>query len=480
VSQTEIRKKIEDLRNKLRTLSYEYYVLDAPGASDYEYDMWMKELEGLEQKYPEFSDPLSPTRRIGGMALDKFEKVTHKVPLKSLSNVFSKEELFDFLDSVRTLVHQPEFAVEHKIDGLSVSLEYEKGRFVRGATRGDGTVGEDVTENLKTIRSIPLVLKEEVEHLVVRGEVFMPKKTFHRLNAMREEAGESLFANPRNAAAGSLRQLDSTVAAQRGLDILIFNIQSVSGKEFHTHKESLDWLKEIGFRVCDCLVLTENEAIFQEIVRRGEEREPLPFDIDGAVVKVNDFAQREELGELPHVPKWAMAYKYPPEEKATRLLGITVQVGRTGVLTPTAELAPVRLAGTTVSRATLHNEDFIREKDIRIGDLVVVRKAGEIIPEVLRVDLSARKESSLPYAFPKTCPSCGEPVFRDQLEAATRCTNTDCPAQLSRTIVHFASRGAMDIEGLGPAVVEAFLKHNIIGGIACYTTMRPTIYKKLN
>jgi DNA ligase (NAD+) len=466
MEKTAAEKRILELRSTLRDLSHRYYVLDEPAVSDYEYDMLYKELEKLERENPEFSDPLSPTCRVGGVALDKFEKVEHAVPLKSLANVFSKEELFDFLDGIREQVKSPRFAVEYKIDGLSVALEYKNGSFVRGATRGDGLVGEDVTENLKTIHSIPLVLKEKVEHLVVRGEVFMPKKSFTALNEAREKSGESLFANPRNAAAGSLRQLSSTITAQRGLDILIFNIQTVTGKEFATHGESLRWLGELGFKVSPFSLLSENEEIFQEIIRRGETRDAIPFDIDGAVIKTDDFGQREELGELPHAPKWAIAYKYPPEEKVTQLRDITVQVGRTGVLTPTAELVPVRLAGTTVSRATLHNEDFIREKDIRIGDFVVVRKAGEIIPEVLRVEMKKRDESLVPYAFPTLCPSCSEPVFRDEDAAAIRCTNADCPAQLSRNIVHFASRGAMDIDGLGPAVVEAFLEGGIISGIA--------------
>ncbi len=466
MEQNTVRKEVEELRETLLKLSYEYYALDNPSVSDYEYDMLMKKLENLEKEHPEFYDPLSPTVRVGGAVLEKFEKVSHAVPLKSLSNVFSKEELFDFLDGVRAAVSDPAFAVEYKIDGLSVALEYEDGRFLRGATRGDGAVGEDVTENLKTIPSIPLKLKEKVSRLVVRGEVFLPKKNFYKLNEERELSGESLFANPRNAAAGSLRQLDSGIAAKRGLDILIFNIQSVEGKTFSSHEESLIWLKEIGFKVSPFTVLKENGEIFDEICRRGEEREDLPFDIDGAVVKTNLFSHREELGELDHAPKWAMAYKFPPEEKPTLLYDITVQVGRTGVLTPTAELEPVRLAGTTVTRATLHNEDFIREKDIRIGDTVIVRKAGEIIPEVVKVELKYRKEASVPYTLPDTCPSCGEAVFRDSDGAFVRCTNAACPAQLARNLVHFASRGAMDIDGLGPAVIDAFLKNGIIGGIA--------------
>ncbi len=457
--------RIEELRETLLRLSHEYYVLDAPSASDYEYDMLYKELEKLEREHPEYSDPLSPTKRVGGAVLEKFEKYTHAVPLKSLSNVFNKEELFEFLDGIRAEVLQPEFAVEYKIDGLSVALEYKDGKFIGGATRGDGKIGEDVSENLKTIPSIPLVLKEKIPHLVVRGEVFMPKKSFEKINAERELLGEALFANPRNAAAGSLRQLSSAICAARGLDILIFNIQSIEGKTFSDHKESLTWLSEIGFKVSPFRVLKTNEEIYEEISRRGEERENLSFDIDGAVVKTSDFHQREELGELPHAPKWAIAFKYPPEEKATELLDITIQVGRTGVLTPTAELAPVRLAGTTVSRATLHNEDFIREKDIRIGDRVIVRKAGEIIPEVVRVETKDRKENSLPYEFPEHCPSCGEKVMREADAAAIFCTNAACPAQIERNLVHFASKAAMNIDGMGPAVVKAFLKEGIIRSI---------------
>ncbi len=466
MEKSSLQNEILSLRETLTRLSYEYYVLDNPTMSDYEYDMLYKKLEKLEREHPEFYDPLSPTCRVGGAVLDKFEKYEHAVPLKSLANVFSKEELFDFLDSIRKTVKDPLFAVEYKIDGLSVALEYKDGKFFRGATRGDGKVGEDVTENLKTIPSIPLILKEKVDHLIVRGEVFLPKKSFERLNEEREILGEALFANPRNAAAGSLRQLSSAVCAKRGLDILIFNIQTVSGKTFSSHKESLTWLSEIGFKVSPFKILKENEEIYEEISLRGESREGLSFDIDGAVIKTDDFRQREELGELPHAPKWAIAYKYPPEEKATRLLGITLQVGRTGVLTPTAELEPVRLAGTTVSRATLHNEDFIKEKDIRIGDSVVVRKAGEIIPEVLRVETEKRNKDAIPFRFPDTCPSCGEKVFRDEDAAAIRCTNASCPAQLERNIIHFASKGAMNIDGMGPAVVKAFLEEGIIGDIA--------------
>ncbi len=462
----QVKRQIEALREALRHHSYRYYVLDDPEISDYEYDMLFKKLEGLEKEHPEWDDPLSPTKRVGGAVLERFEELVHPVPLKSLSNVFSGEELFRFLDGIRKSVPSPSFAVEYKIDGLSVALEYQNGVFVRGATRGNGLVGEDVSENLKTIGSIPMVLNEPVEHLIVRGEVFMPKKSFEKLNEERELLGEPLFANPRNAAAGSLRQLSSAVAAKRRLDIFIFNIQTVSGKSFSSHAESLEWLKTLGFKVSPYVVLRENEEILAEILRRGEEREALSFDIDGAVVKTDSFLHREEIGELPHAPKWAIAYKYPPEEKETVVQDITVQVGRTGVLTPIATLTPVRLAGTSVSRATLHNRDFIAEKDIRVGDTVVVRKAGEIIPEVLRVIPEKRPPEALPFTFPAVCPSCSEKLSEEADVAAIRCTNAACPAQLERNLIHFASRGAMDIDGMGPAVVQAFLKNGIIHSIA--------------
>ena len=460
--QPNLKKEAEIIRRRLNRASYEYYVLDAPTMSDYDYDMLYKTLQRMEEEHPEIRDPLSPTVRVGGKVSEKFEKVTHTVLMKSLANVFSREELFQFLDGIREIVPDAEFCVEYKIDGLSVSLEYENGRFVRGSTRGDGETGEDVSENLKTIGSIPLVLQKEIPRLEVRGEVFMPKKSFLQLNAEREVAGEALFANPRNAAAGSLRLLDPSLTAKRNLDILVFNVQSVEGVELHSHAQSLDFLKECGFKTSPYRLLKTNEEIFEEILRRGEEREKLSFDIDGAVVKTDSFLHRRAIGELPHVPKWAIAYKYPPEVKPTKLLGITIQVGRTGVLTPAAELLPVHLAGTTVSRATLHNRDFIAQKDIRVGDTVLVRKAGEIIPEVVSVDLSRRPENSVPYEFPLVCPSCGERAFVDEEEAAVRCTNAACPAQRARNLVHFASRGAMNIEGMGPSVVDAFLKNGIV------------------
>lgn len=467
----ELPEEIRKIRETLEKWSYEYYVLDAPTVQDAEYDALMRRLQQLEKEHPEWDDPLSPSHRVGGKVADKFEKVAHAVPMKSLANVFSREELYAFLDGIREVVKDPAFVVEYKIDGLSVSLEYENGRFIRGSTRGDGTTGEDVTENLKTVGSIPLILREAVPKLEVRGEVFMPKDRFRKLNESREITGEALFANPRNAAAGSLRQLDPKICAARGLDIFVFNVQSVTGKTLTRHDESLDWLKKLGFKVSPYRLLKTNDEIYSEIMRRGEERGELSFDIDGAVVKTSDFAQRGEIGELPHAPKWAIAYKYPPEVKPTKLLAITVQVGRTGALTPTAELQPVHLAGTTVSRATLNNMDFIRDKDIRVGDTVLVRKAGEIIPEVLGVKTEDRTPDAVPFVFPAVCPSCGEKVFRDEDAAVIRCTNAACPAQLARNVVHFASRSAMNIDGLGPAVVEALLGAGIIRDVADLYTL---------
>ncbi len=468
-----IENKINDLRERLTYHSKKYYVDDAPEIPDYEYDALYRELQELEQKYPEFDSPLSPTKRVGGAVLDRFEKVQHAVQMQSLQDVFSKDELFDAVRKMSEEHRDTKFAVEYKIDGLSVSLEYENGIFKRGSTRGDGTVGEDITENLKTINSIPLKLNTPVPFIEVRGEVYMPKAVFHKLNEEREERGEALLANPRNAAAGSLRQLDSKVAASRRLDIFVFNIQQISGgRELHSHLESLMYLKELGFKVSpDCRVFDNPEDIFRDIMARGENRENLTFDIDGAVVKVDDFAIRQELGELTNVPKWAVAYKYPPEEKPTVLRSITIQVGRTGVLTPNANFDTVRLAGTNVSRATLHNKDFIREKDIRVGDTIIVRKAGEIIPEVLYVDKTKRDTASVPYEFPRLCPSCNEPVYVSESESAIRCTNASCPAQLHRSITHFASRDAMNVDGLGPAIVDTLINNNIISSIADLYTM---------
>lgn len=465
-----IEKRINELRALLEYHSKKYYVEDSPEIPDYEYDALYRELQELEAKHPEYDSPTSPTKRVGGAVLDKFEKVTHAVPMQSLQDVFSREELVSAIEKMGA----DSYAVEYKIDGLSVSLEYENGVFVRGSTRGDGVIGEDITENLKTVNAIPLTLNSPLPFIEVRGEVYMPKAVFHELNAKREENGEQLMANPRNAAAGSLRQLDSRITASRKLSIFVFNIQQiVGGPDLTSHLESLKYLSSLGFRVSpDCRTFSTADEIFDDIQRRGDSREELSFDIDGAVIKVDDFAKREELGELTNVPKWAVAYKYPPEEKPTVLRSITIQVGRTGVLTPNANFDTIRLAGTNVSRATLHNKDFIAERDIREGDTIIVRKAGEIIPEVLYVDKSKRPADSKPYSFPALCPSCGEPVFVSEEESAIRCTNASCPAQLHRSIAHFASRDALNIDGLGPAIVDTLIKNSLISSIADLYTLK--------
>lgn len=446
--------EIRELTETLNRWNYEYYVLDAPSATDYDYDMALRKLENLEAAYPQYAAADSPTKRVGGKALEKFEPVEHRVPLESLQDVFSEEELSEFGQRVRGAVDEAEFDVEPKVDGLSVALEYHNGVFTQGATRGDGLVGEDVTENLKTIGSIPLKLEDAPEVLIVRGEVYMPKKVFHALNEKREQEGKALFANPRNAAAGSMRQLDPKIAAKRKLDIQVFNLQYAEGLEFGSHTETLDYLKEKKFKVIPYKKVRSMEEAAAEIRRIGEEREDYPFDIDGAVVKVNRLSDRQKLGSTAKFPRWAAAYKYPPEEKPSKVLDIVVQVGRTGVLTPKAIVEPVRLAGTTVQNATLHNQDFIAEKDIRIGDTVLVRKAGEIIPEIVKVLPELRPEGTQPYRLPKNCPVCGGAVVRDEDGAHYRCTGAECPAQLLRTITHFASRDAMDIDGLGEALVE--------------------------
>ncbi len=458
----DIQQEMEQLRRELVQANYEYYVQDNPTMSDYDYDHKLRRLEELEAAHPELVTPDSPTQRVGGKALESFQQVTHRVPLESLQDVFDFDELRAFDQRVRGTVPQPRYSVEPKVDGLSVALEYEDGLFVRGATRGDGQVGEDVTENLRTVKSIPLRIPDAPGTLIVRGEVYMPKKVFHALNEEREKRGEALFANPRNAAAGSLRQLDPKVAAQRKLDIAVFNVQWAENVTFTTHLESLDYLKEKGFKViphdsCDTI-----EQAVEKIQAVGDHREDYPFDIDGAVVKLDDLAQREALGSTAKFPRWAAAYKYPPEVKPAKLLDIAIQVGRTGVLTPKAILSPVRLAGTTVTNATLHNQDFISEKDIRIGDTVLVRKAGEIIPEVLSVVMDQRPEGTSPYFLPQVCPVCGAPVERDEDGAHIRCTGAECPAQLLRTLAHFASRDAMDIDGLGIAVVENLVNAGLV------------------
>lgn len=454
--------RIRELTSLLNEAGYQYYVLDDPKMPDFEYDRLLRELEELENANPQYAAPDSPTKRVGGAALSQFEKVNHPVPLMSLQDVFSLEELNDFLN--KTLEAEPgaEFSVEPKIDGLSVALEYVDGRFVRGATRGDGNVGEDVTKNLKTIRSIPMTLENAPHRLIVRGEVFMPKKSFEALNARQEEEGKPLFANPRNAAAGSLRQLDPKIAAKRGLDIYIFNVQLVEGAVFSGHSESLDYLKQLKFKVIPHKKLSGAEEIDREVEAINEHRELLICDIDGAVIKVDNFAQRERLGETAKFPKWAAAFKYPPEIKPTVVEDIVVQVGRTGVLTPKAVVKAVRLAGTTVTNATLHNQDFISQRDIRIGDTVLIRKAGEIIPEILEVDLSKRPSDSIPYFLPKTCPVCGAEVVKDEDGAFLRCTGAECPAQLRRNLSHFVSRDAMDIDGLGEAIVEGLIQKGLL------------------
>ena len=480
MTHTEAKERIEYLRCEIIKNSRLYYELDAPAISDYEYDMMFRELTELEEKYPDLCTPDSPTHRVGGKALDKFEKFTHTVRMDSLTDVFSFDELAEFTDRTRdTLGYSPAYSVEPKIDGLSVALVYENGIFIKGATRGDGITGEDVTENLRTIRSIPLKLNESLPYLVVRGEVYMPKKVFGELNEIRQSQGQPLFANPRNAAAGSLRQLDPKIAASRKLDILIFNFQEGSlysdGRVPETHSETLDRLSELGFStVPERIVSSDYGALVDRINHLDQIRSELPFDMDGAVVKIDRLADRTALGENSSTPKWAVAYKYPPEEKETKLLSIDIQVGRTGVLTPTANLAPVRLAGTTVSRATLHNAQFIAERDIRIGDTVIVRKAGEIIPEILRSLPDRRDGSETPYAFPTVCPSCGGAVVRDECGdgAAIRCVNPACPAQTARSIIHFASKSAMNVEGLGPQVVELLLAEGKIKDFTDLYTLR--------
>ena len=458
----DVKTQAEQLREALNEHNYHYYVLDAPTISDFEYDKMLRELEDLEAAHPELVTPDSPTQRVGGKALDSFQQVTHRVPLQSLQDVFSPDELLDFDRRVRESADSPEYLLEPKVDGLSVALEYADGVFVRGATRGDGQVGEDVTENLRTIRSIPMRLEQAPASLIVRGEVYMPRKTFEKLNGERELRGEALFANPRNAAAGSMRQLDPKIAAARGLDMVVFNIQYTDREPFATDSAALDWLRSLRFKVIDYRLSGDMGEIQSAIFELGDQREKYPFDIDGAVVKVNSLTQREGLGETAKFPRWAAAYKYPPEQKESVVEDIVVQVGRTGVLTPKAVVAPVRLAGTTVTNATLHNQDFITEKDIRIGDRVIVQKAGEIIPEIVSVVKEKRPEGTVPYLLPKVCPVCGAPVERDEDGAHIRCTGAECPAQLLRTLTHFASRDAMDIEGLGPAVVEGLVEAGMV------------------
>ncbi len=474
MTENQAQKRIDELSELIDYHRRKYYLDDAPEITDDAFDALMHELKALETEFPQFYKPTSPSTRVGGYVAEKFEKVGHRVPLKSLTDVFSPEEVKSYLEKCETaLGHKAPFAVEYKIDGLSVSLEYENGLFVRGATRGDGSIGEDITENLKTVSAIPLVLSEKLPYLCVRGEVYMPKKAFAELNQRRDENGEAPFANPRNAAAGSLRQLDSKICAQRKLSVFIFNIQEISGgPEIGSHKQSLDYLKSLGFVVSPSYdTFTDFDELMERIFSFNEHRGELAFDIDGAVVKADSYSDREVLGELPHVPKWAIAYKYPPEEKTTKLISIEVNVGRTGVITPFAVLEPVKLAGSVVSRATLHNADFIAERDIREGDTVVVRKAGDIIPEILRVETKYR-DSQVPYEMPKICPSCGEVVRREEGEAAIRCINIECPAQLSRSLEHFVSRDAMNIDGCGEAQINALIANGLVNDAADLYTLK--------
>lgn len=454
--------RIAELSRILNDANHQYYVLDDPKMPDFEYDRLLRELEDLEAENPDLVQPDSPTQRVGGEAISQFQKVNHPVPLMSLQDVFSHEELMEFLEKVHSQYPGCLFSVEPKIDGLSVSLEYENGNFIRGATRGDGVVGEDVTENIRTIRSIPMTIPNAPKRLIVRAEVFMPKKSFEALNERQEAAGKPLFANPRNAAAGSLRQLDPKVAAQRNLDAYIFNIQLIEGREFQTHHETLDYLRDRNFKVIPASFLGDHQQILSEVNQIDAGRSELTCDIDGAVIKINDLVLRDSMGSTSKCPRWAVAYKYPPEIKPTVVEDIVVQVGRTGVLTPKAVVKAVRLAGTTVTNATLHNQDFISQRDIRIGDTVLIRKAGEIIPEILEVDFSKRPDGTVPYILPDHCPVCGAVTSKDEDGAFCRCTSAACPAQLSRNIAHFVSRDAMDIDGLGGAIVDALIEKDLI------------------
>lgn len=463
----DVQKEILQLRKEINHHSKLYYVYDAPVISDYDFDMLMQRLKTLEAEHPELVTPDSPTQRVGGQVLSQFTPVHHQVPLESLTDVFSYEELFAFgerMDSLLTEAH--DYTVEPKIDGLSMSLEYENGVFVRGATRGDGTTGEDVTENLRTVRSVPLRIENAPERLIVRGEVYMSKAVFEELNREREIRGEALLANPRNAAAGSMRQLDPKVAASRKLDIICFNMQYTSGTPYETHAETLDAMRDMGFPVVPYKVYDSLRDCVERIEWLGENRGDLPYDMDGAVIKINSLSQRRDLGSTAKAPRWAVAFKYPPEKKESRVLDIVVQVGRTGVLTPKVIVEPVRLAGTTVSAATLHNQDNIDRLDIRIGDTVVLQKAGEIIPEVVSVNHARRQEGSVPFKMPQFCPECGSPVVRDEDGAALRCTSPECPAQRLRNIAHFASREAMDIEGLGISVCESLINSGLVQNFA--------------
>ena len=467
------KEEIVALRKQLEIWSNKYYDEDNPEVSDYEYDMTMNKLKELEKEFPDLITKDSLTQKVGGHVKEGFEKVEHEVPMQSLQDIFSFSELEEFKDRVYKSAKENKFAenevkfvVEKKIDGLSASLEYKEGKFVRGATRGNGLIGEDVTENLKTIKSIPKELSEPI-NIIVRGEVFIGKKEFEKMNEERELNEEKTFANARNAAAGSLRQLDQKIAKQRPLDIYIFNVQKIEGREFESHYEELNYLKKLGFNVNPVLISCNNipEAI-EAIEKIGEDREKLTFGIDGAVIKVDNLKLREKMGTTSKVPRWAIAYKYPPEKKETKLEDIVCQVGRTGAITPMAILNPVKVAGSTISKTTLHNEDFIKEKDIRVGDTIVVQKAGDVIPEILEVKKEKRKGTEVIFEMPKVCPVCGAPVIREEGEAVSRCIGIECPAKLIRNIIHFVSRDCMNIDGLGDKIIEQLIEKNLISNIA--------------
>ena len=471
MNKKEAKERIEELRKKTEYFAKKYYDEDKPEISDFEYDMMMVELRNLEKEYPEFKSEDSLTQKVGGHVKEGFQKVTHEVPLQSLQDVFSIAEVNEYIGKINEKakennIENKRYVVETKIDGLSSALEYKQGKFVRGATRGNGLVGEDVTENLKTIKTIPMELNEKID-IIVRGEVFISKKDFEKMNQKREEEGEELFANARNAAAGSLRQLDSKITKTRPLDIYIFNVQKIEGKEFNSHFEELEYLEKLGFNVNPVRIPCKDEKEVEEAIKEiGRKRERLTFDIDGAVVKVDDLKFREILGQTAKTPRWAIAYKYPPERKETKLKDIICQVGRTGVITPMAILEPVKVAGSTISKTTLHNEDFIKEKDLKIGDTVVIQKAGDVIPEIVEVKKNKRTGEEKDFQMPKVCPVCGAEAVREEGEAAVRCTGIECPAKLFRNLVHFASREAMNIDGLGEQIIKQLLDKNLISNMA--------------
>ena len=477
MNKTEAKKRIEELREKTEYYAKKYYDEDKPEISDFEYDMLMVELRNLEKEYPEFISKDSLTQKVGGHVKEGFQKVTHEVPLQSLQDVFSFEEVEEFDERIRKQAEENgikdvNYVVETKIDGLSAALEYKEGKFVRGATRGNGLIGEDVTQNLKTVKTIPMELTDKID-ITVRGEVFISKQDFEKMNQEREENEEELFANARNAAAGSLRQLDSKITAKRPLDIYIFNVQKIEGKTFNSHFEELEYLSKLGFNVNPVIIPCKNIKEAEKAIEKiGEDRENLTFGIDGAVIKVDDLHFREILGSTIKVPRWAVAYKYPPEKKETILKDIICQVGRTGVITPMAILEPVKVAGSTISKTTLHNEDFIKEKDLKIGDTVVIQKAGDVIPEIVEVVKNKRTGNEKEFEMPKVCPVCGAPTVREEGESAVRCTGIECPAKLFRNLVHFVSREAMDISGLGENIIQQLLDNNLIKNIADIYTLK--------